>query len=74
MNASQLLEMMNRSPFEPLEIHLNNGTTIQVSEPYLIATAPNAAAFVVYSSEEDLARHVAYRNVTEIITKTPSTN
>lgn len=74
MNASHLLELMNRSPFEPLEIHLDNGTTIEVTEPYQIATAPHAAAFIVYSMHEDVARHVAYRNVAEIVTKTASAN
>ncbi len=38
MNASQLVELMNRTPFVPIEIHLNNGTAIRVEQPYDIGT------------------------------------
>jgi len=72
MTARDMLQLMNRTPFEPLEIHLNSGTKIHVEHPYQIATRPNAAALVVYPDDEDVARFVAYRNIAEIITKAPS--
>jgi hypothetical protein len=71
MNANQMLELMNRTPFEPLEIHLNNGTKIKIEHPYQIATRPNAPACVVYGDEGDLARFVAYRKIAEVVTKAP---
>ncbi|HZZ28400.1 MAG TPA: hypothetical protein VFE46_10400 [Pirellulales bacterium] len=66
MTANQMIELMNRSPFEPLEIHLSDGNSIRVEHPYEIATKPNSAFCVVYAG--DIARFVAIRNITEIIT------
>lgn len=74
MNASVLLQLMNQMPFEPLEVHLNNGTAIEISEPYQVATAPNSPAFTVYLLDKDEVRHVAFRNVAEIVSKAASTN
>jgi hypothetical protein len=72
MTAKDMLALMNRTPFEALEIHLNNGTKIRVEHPYQIATRPSAAALVVYPDDEDVARFVSYRNIAEIITKAPA--
>lgn len=66
MTANQIIELMNRSPFVPLEIHLNDGARIRVEHPYEIATKPNSAVCIVYDGE--LARFVALRNITEVIT------
>lgn len=71
MTANQLIELMNRSPFEPLEIHLADRTTINVEHPYQIATKPHSQACVIYEDDERM-RFVAYRNITEIITKATS--
>ena len=68
MTANQMLEFMNRSPFEPIEIHLSDGAVIQVTEPYSIATKPHSQSCVVFVDDE-VARHIAFRNVTEVITK-----
>lgn len=66
MNATELIKLMNRSPFHPLEIHLNDGTTITVNEPFEIATQRTSPCFVVYTAEKmDV---VAYRNVAKITT------
>lgn len=66
MNATELIELMNRSPFLPLEIHLNDGTTITVNEPFEIATQRTSPCFVVYTAAKmDV---VAYRNVAKITT------
>jgi hypothetical protein len=70
MTANDMLALVNRTPFEPLEIHLNNGTTIRVQHPYQIATTPNAAAcVVVYGDDDVVMRIVPYRNIAEVITR-----
>jgi hypothetical protein len=67
MNATQMIELMNRVPFEPFEIHLSDGVHIRVEEPYRIATARNSPTCTVYDNDER-ARMIAYRNITEVIT------
>ena len=67
MNATHMIELMNRVPFEPLEIHLNDGMLIRVEQPFQIATRPNSPSCVIYD-EDDRMRIVAYRNITEVIT------
>ena len=67
MNATHMIELMNRVPFEPLEIHLSDGTRIRVEQPFQIATRPNSPSCVIYD-EDDRMRIVAYRNITEVIT------
>ena len=71
MTASQMIELMNRTPFEPLEIHLSDGTEIRVEHPYEIATRPNSASCTVYRPD-GLMRIVAFRNITEVITAQPA--
>ena len=72
MTANQMIELMNRIPFHPLEIHLSGGRAIRVEHPYEIATQPNSAACTVYCPD-GLMRIVAYRNITEVITGEPQT-
>ncbi len=67
MTAAKMIELMNRTPFEPLEIHLSDGTTIRVEHPYEIATQPKGSSCVIYDENERM-RIVAYRNITEVIT------
>lgn len=67
MNAQQMIKLMNRTPFEPFEIRLTDGARIRVEHPYEIATRPKGSACVIY--EEDGMRTVAYRNITEVVTK-----
>jgi hypothetical protein len=67
MTANKMIELMNREPFEPLEIHLNNGTKVRVEQPYQIATRPNSPSVIVYDDEERM-RIIAYRNIAEVIT------
>jgi len=62
-----MIELMNRQPFEPLEIHLNNGTKIRVEQTYQIATRPTGTACIVYD-DDDRMRIVSYRNIAEVIT------
>jgi hypothetical protein len=67
MNARQMIELLNRSPFEPIEIHLTNGTVIAVEHPYLIATAPGSSVCTIYGEvESEPARFVAFRNIVEV--------
>ena len=67
MNAAQLIELMNRTPFEPLEVRLSDGTLIRAEHPYNIATGQNSPTFIIYQ-DDDRMRIVAYRNVNEVIT------
>ena len=66
-NATQMIELMNRVPFEPFEIHLSDGVHVRVEEPYQISTFRNSPTCTVYDTDER-ARIIAYRNVTEVIT------
>jgi hypothetical protein len=66
MNASQMVELMNRSPFAPIEIHLTNGTAIRVDQPFDIAARPNSSDCLIF--EGDRWRFIAYRNIAEVIT------
>jgi hypothetical protein len=66
MNATEMIKLMNRTPFQPLEIHLNDGSVITVTEPFEIATQRTSPCFIVYSG--DKMDVVAYRNITRITT------
>jgi hypothetical protein len=68
MNATQMLELMNRMPFQPLEIHLNNGSVIHVTEPFAIRAVRHSPTCIVFD-DEGIARFVAYRNMAEVVTK-----
>lgn len=66
MNPTELIQLMNRIPFQPLGIHLNDGSVITVHEPFEIATQRNSPCFIVYSG--DRMQVVAYHNVTMVTT------
>lgn len=68
MTAVQLIQLMNRTPFEPFEIHLTDGARIRVEHPYEIATRPKSLNCIIYDEDEGM-RIVAYRNITEVVTK-----
>jgi hypothetical protein len=70
MTAIDTIRLMNRTPFEPFEIRLTDGTRIRVEHPYEIATNPKGRACVICT--EDDMRIVSYRNITEIVTKAPT--
>jgi hypothetical protein len=71
MNASEMIRLMNQVPFAPLEIHLSDGAVIRVEHQYEIATRPSSPSCIVYD-EAGHARFIAYRNITEVITTTPT--
>ena len=66
MNATEMIKFMNRHPFHPLEIHLNDGSIIAVNEPFEIATQRTSPCFIVYSA--DKMDVVSYRNVAKVTT------
>jgi hypothetical protein len=68
MTAVQMIELMNRTPFEPFEIHLSDGARIRVEHPYEISTQPKSTTCSIY--DEELMRIVSYRNITEVVTMT----
>ena len=64
MNATELIKLMNQTPFQPLEIFLNDGSLIVVNEPFEIATQRTSPCFIVYGDKRmDV---VSYRNVARI--------
>jgi hypothetical protein len=66
MDAAQMTQIMNRTPFMPFEIHLSDGATIRVEHPYDIAAPPESGDCLIF--EDKVWRFVAYRNITEVIT------
>ena len=67
MTSNQIIELMNREPFTPLEIRLSDGSSAHVNEPFEIATQRNSPFCIVYN-DEGTARFIAIRNITEIVT------
>jgi hypothetical protein len=67
MTSNRLLELMNRMPFQPLEIHLSDGAAIRVEQPFEISTEPNSPTLVIHGSNNQM-RIVSLRNITEVIT------
>jgi hypothetical protein len=67
MNATEMLELMNRTPFQPFVIHLNNGTVIHVDQPFSIAARANRPTCIVFD-DDGVVRFVAYRNIAEVVT------
>ena len=70
MDADEMIKLANRIPFQPLEIHLNDGSVITVTEPFELATQRTSPCFIVYS--RDKMDVIAYRNVTRITTPVPA--
>jgi hypothetical protein len=66
MNATGLIKLMNRQPFQPLEFHLDDGSVITAREPFEIATQRTSPCFIVYTA--DKMDVVAYRNVAKVTT------
>ena len=73
MNATQILELLNRTPFQPLEIRLNNGTVIHVDQPFAIRVVQHSPTCIVFD-DEGIARFVAYRNMAEVVTSDVDVN
>ena len=67
MTAPEMIELMNRTPFQPMEIRLNDGNRIRVDHPYQIATGADSPSCIIYDNDNRM-RIVAYRNITEVIT------
>ena len=73
MNARQMIELLNRNPIEPIEIHLTNGTVIRIEHSYLIATAPQSSHCIIHGeSESEPVRYAAYRNMAEVRVQLPA--
>ena len=67
MNAAQMIALRNRTPFEPFEIRLSDGTLIRVEHPYNVATGQDSPTCIIYQDDNQM-RIVAYRNITEVVT------
>lgn len=66
MNATQLIELRCRIPFQPFEIRLSDGKIVRVTDPWRIATGSASPGCAVY--DDDGLPLIAYRNVTELVT------
>jgi hypothetical protein len=73
MNATQMLELLNHSPFQPLENRLNKGAVIHVDQPFAIRAVRNSSTCIVFD-DEGIARFVAYRNMAEVVTNDTDVN
>jgi hypothetical protein len=73
MIATQMLELLNRTPFQPLEIRLNNGTVIRVDTPFAIRAVAHSPTCIVFD-DDGIARFIAYRNMAEVVTSDADVN
>jgi hypothetical protein len=64
VNATELISLMNRTTFQPLQIHLYDGSVVTVHDPFEIATQRTSPCFIVDSGQR--MEVIAYRNVTKI--------
>ena len=67
MNATDMLKLMNRSPFESFEIFMNDGLRLRVEQPFQISTAPNSSCCTVYDSSPEM-HIISYRNIARVVT------
>ena len=72
MTARQMIELLNRVDFHPLEIHLNDGHVYRVDEPFLVSTSPSSPTLSLY--EDDLVRIISYRNIAQVVTMASSSD
>lgn len=72
MNASKMIELVNQQPFQPIQIHLNDGTVVNVDSPHLIATGRNQPTCILFEDDSDKATYIAYRNISQVVTKHPA--
>jgi len=73
MNATQILDLLNRTPFQPLEIRLNNGTVVHVDTHFAIRVVPHSSSCIVFD-DAGIARFIAYRNMAEVVTSDVDVN
>ncbi len=67
MNPTQIIALRNRTPFEPLEIHLSDGAHIKVDQPWQIATFLESPTCTIYDAG-DRMRIIAFRNISKVLT------
>jgi hypothetical protein len=70
MTATQTIELMNRKPFDPFEVHLADGANIKVDEPWQISTSRNSPVCVIFDTDERMGI-ISFRNITDVVTRTP---
>jgi uncharacterized DUF497 family protein len=68
MTATQMIELMNRKPFDAFEVHLADGANIKVEEPWKISTSRKSLVCVIFDAEERM-RIISFRNITEVVTR-----
>ena len=68
MTATQMIELMNREPFDSFEVHLSDGANVKVEEPWQISTSRNSPVCVIFDADEQM-RIISFRNLTEVVTR-----
>lgn len=71
MTATQMIELMNTSPFRSFKVHLADSAVIKVEEPWRVSTSRNSPVCVIFDID-DRMRIVSFRNITEVVTSTPA--
>ena len=69
MTATQIIELMNRKPFDAIEVHLADGANIKVEEPWQISTTRNSPVCVIFDADERM-RIISFRNITGVVSRT----
>lgn len=67
VTATEMLKLMNRSPFKPFDIYMNDGLKLTIDEPFKIATSRNSPCCTVYDDHDEM-HIVSYRNITRVVT------
>jgi hypothetical protein len=73
MNSADMIELRTRRPFVPFEVRLNDGSSIHVTEPNLVATGRNSPECTIFESSERI-RFVNYRDIVEVVMHPASAN
>jgi hypothetical protein len=63
MPPEDLLERLNRRPFEPFRIHLSDGTSYEVRQPELVLVGHRSAVVGVTDSEQQPPLYDRYTTV-----------
>ncbi len=73
MNAADMIELRMRRPFVPFEVQMADGSSIQVTEPNLVATARNGRDCTIFESAERI-RFVDYKDIRDVVMHPATTN
>ena len=67
MIATEMLTLMNRTPFRGFQILMNDGLRLGVEHPYQISTSAHSACCTVYDDVGEM-HIVSFRNIARVVT------